>query len=224
MLPQHPPSRLKNAQIHPSISPRGLMQFDGETDSGIPMSPNTLTSNISRFIPHRHKRLVLCFDGTAESFEGNSADSNVVKLYSKFDRTRYDQLHYYQRKIPRFWLSSNTNVFPAGVGTYPANGHNWTPGFLGKIWNKLVQMFDQAFAITFNSHIMNGYHFLLRYYEEGDQIYIFGFSRGAFIARFLARMISQVGLLSRGNEQLVPFAYSNFLGWWSSYSCCHLLI
>ena len=78
------------------------MQFDGETDSGIPMSPNTLTSNISRFIPHRHKRLVLCFDGTAESFEGNSADSNVVKLYSKFDRTRYDQLHYYQRKIPRF--------------------------------------------------------------------------------------------------------------------------
>ena len=48
--------------------------------------------------------------------------------------------------------------------------------------------------------------------SQGDRIYIFGFSRGAFIARFLARFISQVGLLSRGNEQLVPFAYSNFLG------------
>lgn len=113
---------------------------------------------------------------------------------------------------------ADTDVFPAGIGTYPANGHNWTPGFLGKAWNKLVQIFDQAFAITFNSHIMDGYRFLLRYYEEGDQIYIFGFSRGAFIARFLARMISQIGLLSRGNEQLVPFAYSNFLGSYISSS------
>ena len=47
----------------------------------------------------RPKRLILCFDGTAENFEGNSADSNVVKLYSKFDRTDPDQLHYYQRNF-----------------------------------------------------------------------------------------------------------------------------
>ena len=100
----------------------------------------------------------------------------------------------------------------AGVGTYPANGYNRTPILLGNVWNKLVQILDQAFAISFNSHVMDGYRFLLRYYEQGDRIYIFGFSRGAFIARFLARFISQVGLLSRGNEQLVPFAYSNFLG------------
>jgi uncharacterized protein (DUF2235 family) len=59
---------------------------------------------------------------------------------------------------------------------------------------------------------MQGYKFLMEYYEEGDKIYIFGFSRGAFIARFLARMLSQIGLLSKGNEQLLPFAYSNFLG------------
>ena len=47
----------------------------------------------------------------------------------------------------------------------------------------------------------------MRYYKPGDKIYIFGFSRGAFTARFLARMISHVGLLSKGNEELVPFAY-----------------
>ena len=47
----------------------------------------------------------------------------------------------------------------------------------------------------------------MRYYGVGDRIYIFGFSRGAFTARFLARMISHVGLLSMGNEEMVPFAY-----------------
>jgi uncharacterized protein (DUF2235 family) len=45
------------------------------------------------------KRLILCFDGTAESFEGNSSDTNVVKLYGKFDRSRSDQLHFYQREV-----------------------------------------------------------------------------------------------------------------------------
>ena len=47
----------------------------------------------------------------------------------------------------------------------------------------------------------------MRYYGAGDRIYIFGFSRGAFTARFLARMVANVGLLSMGNEEMVPFAY-----------------
>lgn len=49
---------------------------------------------------------------------------------------------------------------------------------------------------------------------QGDKIYIFGFSRGAFTAKFLARMIHRVGLLYRGNEEMVPFAlrlYMNYL-------------
>lgn len=39
---------------------------------------------------------------------------------------------------------------------------------------------------------------------------MFGFSRGAFTARFLARMISTIGLLSKGNEEMVPFAYRTY--------------
>lgn len=42
---------------------------------------------------------------------------------------------------------------------------------------------------------------------QGDKIYMFGFSRGAFTAKFLARMVHTVGLLCRGNEEMVPFAY-----------------
>jgi hypothetical protein len=36
---------------------------------------------------------------------------------------------------------------------------------------------------------------------------MFGFSRGAFTAKFLARMINTVGLLCKGNEEMVPFAF-----------------
>ena len=55
---------------------------------------------------------------------------------------------------------------------------------------------------------MAGYKFLMNYYEPGAKIYMFGFSRGAFTARFLSRMINTVGLLSRGNDEMIPFAYS----------------
>lgn len=36
---------------------------------------------------------------------------------------------------------------------------------------------------------------------------MFGFSRGAFTAKFLARMVHTAGLLCKGNEEMVPFAY-----------------
>jgi len=43
-------------------------------------------------------KLILCFDGTDDTFKGNSSDSNVVKLYRKFDRNDDRQYHYYQRE------------------------------------------------------------------------------------------------------------------------------
>ena len=75
------------------------------------------------------------------------------------------------------------------------------------LMRKFEGVIDSALATSFDSHVIAGYRFIMRYYKPGDRIYIFGFSRGAFTARFLSRMISHVGLLSMGNEELVPFAY-----------------
>ncbi len=49
-----------------------------------------------------------------------------------------------------------------------------------------------AFGVGIKRHICSGYHWLASNYEEGDEIYLFGFSRGAFTARSLG------GLLGRG--------------------------
>jgi uncharacterized protein (DUF2235 family) len=46
-----------------------------------------------------------------------------------------------------------------------------------------------------SANIRNGYRWLVENYDEGDEIYLFGFSRGAFAARSLAGIIARYGLL-----------------------------
>ena len=43
------------------------------------------------------RRLVLCFDGTGDKFQGNESDTNIVKLYQMLERNKPGQFHYYQR-------------------------------------------------------------------------------------------------------------------------------
>jgi uncharacterized protein (DUF2235 family) len=47
------------------------------------------------------------------------------------------------------------------------------------------------------NNVRTAYRFLALNYEVGDEIYIFGFSRGAYTARSVAGMIGYVGLLTR---------------------------
>ncbi|CUA67977.1 putative protein YEL023C [Saccharomyces cerevisiae S288c] [Rhizoctonia solani] len=57
--------------------------------------------------------------------------------------------------------------------------------------------------------VCDGYKFLMELYRDGDYIYIFGFSRGAYTARALAGMLHCVGLLPRHNmAERIPFAYT----------------
>ncbi|KAL2753092.1 hypothetical protein ACRALDRAFT_2112556 [Sodiomyces alcalophilus JCM 7366] len=137
------------------------------------------------------KKLILCFDGTGNEFTGSNADTNVVKLLNKLDRNDPNQYHYYQ----------------TGIGTYDINETSVNKTWYGEMKSSLSKTIDQGIGTTFDAHVMAGYRFLMRYYDPGDKIYMFGFSRGAFTAKFLARMIHTVGLLCKGNEEMVPFAY-----------------
>lgn len=90
-------------------------------------------------------------------------------------------------------------------------------------------MKDSAVGTSFAEHVIRGYkailfivflvllvnciQFLMRYYHVDDDIYLFGFSRGAYTARFLAEMLDHVGLLSSGNEEMARFAWKTFQKW-----------
>ncbi|KAL4778666.1 hypothetical protein BJX76DRAFT_352428 [Aspergillus varians] len=139
-------------------------------------------------------RLVLCFDGTGNKFCANESDTNVVKIYEALDRKESNQYHYYQ----------------PGIGTFTTGSSGATFGPLGRVKQRFETILDQAIGTSFEYHVSKGYEFLMRYYKPGDYIYIFGFSRGAYTARFLAEMINSVGVLSKGNEEMIRFAFATF--------------
>ena len=72
---------------------------------------------------------------------------------------------------------------------------------------------DLALATSFNKHVIGGYRFLARRWKPGCKIYLFGFSRGAYTARFLNEMLDYVGLISADNEELIPFVWEAFTDW-----------
>lgn len=56
-------------------------------------------------------------------------------------------------------------------------------------------------------NIMETYQFLCLNYQPGDEIYIFGFSRGAFTARSLVGLLTKVGVLPKSHLFYSPDAY-----------------
>ncbi|KAK2758967.1 hypothetical protein FQN54_003065 [Arachnomyces sp. PD_36] len=147
--------------------------------------------------PPPPKTFVLCFDGTGNKFSGTESDSNILKIYRMLDRNEGNQFHYYQ----------------PGIGTYVTSGSLSSSGTFSRLKSWYLKSKDSAIGSSFDQHVMGGYKFLMRYYSPGDEIYFFGFSRGAYIARFLSEMLDYVGLLTAGNEELVRFAWKTFSKW-----------
>ncbi|ROV91088.1 hypothetical protein VPNG_09933 [Cytospora leucostoma] len=167
---------------------------------------------------HRPRKLVLCFDGTGNKFHGNECDSNILKIYRMLDRTTDDQYHYYQRKqhhrgIRYPEMTGSHPEYTAGIGTYIVSKSLSHTSLRSRVRSWYMKAKDSAVGTSFDQHVVGGYRFLMRFYRPGDEIYIFGFSRGAYIARFLAEMLDYVGLLSHGNEEMVSFAWKAFSQW-----------
>ena len=64
----------------------------------------------------------------------------------------------------------------------------------------------------FNTQIRRAYGWLASHYREGDRIYLFGYSRGAYAVRSLAGVIDRVGLLKRehATERAVTLVYRHY--------------
>ncbi len=132
------------------------------------------------------KKIVICCDGTSNDFGDHN--SNVVKLFNVLEKNTDRQLTYYD----------------PGVGT-PSTYDAFNP-----ITRKLEYILGQSFGYGLNQNIMDAYAFLMKTYEEGDQLYFFGFSRGAYTVRALAGLINTCGLLYANSENLIAEAMRIF--------------
>jgi uncharacterized protein (DUF2235 family) len=79
---------------------------------------------------------------------------------------------------------------------------------------KPLRALGGAFGIGLARDVKDLYRFLCRNYDDGDRIFLFGFSRGAFTTRILAGLILRCGIVKAQNEQdlieYVEHAYSEY--------------
>jgi uncharacterized protein (DUF2235 family) len=65
-----------------------------------------------------------------------------------------------------------------------------------------------AFGKGIEANIRALYRFIVYNYAEGDDLYFFGFSRGAFTVRTLAGFMNKVGLIEKDDDYYVPEIYA----------------
>ena len=116
------------------------------------------------------KNIVLCSDGT-----GNTANkgrgTNVWKIFEAVDLNGHKSDRSLRRQVA---------FYGDGVGTERF---------------KLLKLISGAFGFGLRRNVKQLYTELCRAYAPGDEIYLFGFSRGAFTVRTLAGLIEQCGII-----------------------------
>lgn len=127
------------------------------------------------------KRLVVCCDGT-----WNKPDSQSITNVEKIART--------VQSDPAATGGVHQLVYyvsGVGAGSYAAD-----------------RILGGAFGFGLFHNVIACYRFLAQNYEDGDEIFIIGFSRGAYTARSVAGMVGRVGLLTKVSlvEEKLPAA------------------
>ncbi len=118
------------------------------------------------------KRLIICCDGTWNSPENAEvAPSNVVRFANAVLPT---DSHGVTQLV----------YYDAGVGT---------GGFLDKYTGG-------AFGSGLSANVREAYRFIVNNYENGDALYFFGFSRGAYTVRSAAGFVRTLGVLHKVNS------------------------
>jgi uncharacterized protein (DUF2235 family) len=64
----------------------------------------------------------------------------------------------------------------------------------------ITHLLGGAFGYGLSGNVLDGYQWLSNVWQPGDDIYLFGFSRGAYTARSLGGLIRKCGLLTRGAD------------------------
>ena len=130
------------------------------------------------------KNITICYDGTGNEY-GNH-NTNVVGVFEAIIRDQEQR-----------------GFYDPGVGTFSVLGRS-----LGRHVGTLL---GKAFGAGLRENIEEGYEYLMREYDQDDQVFLFGFSRGAFTVRALAGMLYRFGLLERGSRNLIPYVSKNYL-------------
>ncbi|KIM89168.1 hypothetical protein PILCRDRAFT_2444 [Piloderma croceum F 1598] len=137
----------------------------------------------------RFKRIILCCDGRwKDGFEPWLATSilrlsRIINHEDKRHHHTISQIVYYQ----------------SGIG-----GHD------NSIYSKILQATIGSLA-SLAENIQEGYGFISQNYVPGDEIFLFGYSRGAYTARMIASLIGVIGVMDRQDMDHFPHLFIDLL-------------
>ena len=128
------------------------------------------------------KRLIICCDGTwntpDQAHSGRPALTNVAKVALSIAPS------------DKFGVEQRVH-YQQGVGV-----------------SRSEHILGGVFGYGLSRNVRDAYRFVVENYEEGDELFFFGFSRGAFTARSAVGLIRNAGILRRENAARIDEAYA----------------
>lgn len=138
------------------------------------------------------KNIIILCDGTSN--EVSRDRTNILRLFGTLHKN-----------------DSQVVFYDPGVGTF--GGENSASYY----YRKTIEIWGLATGWGLDQNVKEAYRFLSEHYDNGkrdgkrvddpDQIYLFGFSRGAYTARVLAGFIRAIGIIPKDNINLLDYAY-----------------
>ncbi|KAL4069650.1 hypothetical protein V8B97DRAFT_603958 [Scleroderma yunnanense] len=121
------------------------------------------------------KRIIVCCDGTWQ-------DGIVVE-----ERWKYTNILKLSRGLNHVDVRGGVLVpqivfYQCGVGSSP---------------NFYSEYIQGAMGLSLGEKVQEAYAFIAQNYSPGDEIFLFGFSRGAYTARMVAMFIGAIGVLDK---------------------------
>ncbi|XQW83658.1 DUF2235 domain-containing protein [Thalassotalea piscium] len=128
------------------------------------------------------KRIVICADGT-------------------WNRPEKDL----EKDFPTNVLKLARAIMPIGKDNIPQQVfYDWG---VGSYYNSVV---GGATGAGIQKNIKDNYRYIVQNYNEGDELYFFGFSRGAYTIRSLCGLINNCGILKRDKAHLIEQAFEHY--------------
>lgn len=105
-----------------------------------------------------------------------------------------------------------TNVLRMARAIRPAGSGNWSQQVfydwgVGSYYDRAV---GGATGRGLHKNIVDDYRYIVQNYAPGDEIFLFGFSRGAYTVRSLCGLINNCGILKRPDARLIQAAFDHY--------------
>lgn len=140
------------------------------------------------------KRILIFADGTGQ-MGGQRPDQRLTNIYNLYRAMRpgVDSPIDPRRQVA---------YYDPGIGTLAADDQVRVT-----LWQRVKLILSMATGLGFSRNVVDCYEAILRLYETGDRIYLFGFSRGGYTARAVANVLNLCGVpTSDGAQGALPKA------------------